>query len=243
MTTRIGIAGITGRMGQLLAEQAQGAATLAGGTSRANPNLESLARNADVMVDFTHASTIATHAATLSATGTPWVLGTTGATAADEAAIASAARHIAIIAAPNFSTGVNLVLLLAQRLAAALPAETYDAEILEMHHRQKRDAPSGTALALARSIAQGRGVELGAVLVPARQGDAPRRTGDIAIAALRGGQIPGSHTALFTAAEEQITITHHAFDRRIFAQGAIRAALWLVDQPPGLYSMADLLGL
>jgi 4-hydroxy-tetrahydrodipicolinate reductase len=243
MTTRIGIAGITGRMGQLLAAEVPKAAILAGGTSTTQPNLESLARNSDVIIDFTHASTIAAHAATLTATATPWVLGTTGASAADEAAIEAAARHIPILAAANFSTGVNLVLLLAERLAAALPAETHDAEILEMHHRQKRDAPSGTALALAAAIAKGRGVDLATILAPARQGDAPRRTGDIAIAALRGGQIPGSHTALFTSGDEQITLTHHAFDRRIFAQGALRAALWLVHQPPGLYGMADVLGL
>jgi 4-hydroxy-tetrahydrodipicolinate reductase len=243
MTTRIGIAGITGRMGQLLAAEVPKAAILAGGTSTTQPNLESLARNSDVIIDFTHASTIAAHAATLTATATPWVLGTTGASAADAAAIEAAAHHIPILAAANFSTGVNLVLLLAERLAAALPAETHDAEILEMHHRQKRDAPSGTALALAAAIAKGRGVDLATILAPARQGDAPRRTGDIAIAALRGGQIPGSHTALFTSGDEQITLTHHAFDRRIFAQGALRAALWLIGQPPGLYGMADVLGL
>jgi 4-hydroxy-tetrahydrodipicolinate reductase len=241
MTTRIGIAGITGRMGQLLAAEA--GADLAGGTSRAAPDLAALAARADVIIDFTHAGTIAPHAAILAAAGTPWVLGTTGGGEAETAAIAAAARHIPVFAAANFSVGVNLVLELARRLAAALPAETHDAEILEMHHRQKRDAPSGTALALAGAIAKGRGVALDSVLVPARQGDAPRRTGEIAIAALRGGQIPGSHTALFTSAEEQITLTHHAFDRRIFARGALRAALWLTTQPPGLYGMADLLGL
>jgi len=243
MTTRIGIAGISGRMGQLVAAEASAAAILAGGTSSTEPDLAALAARADVIVDFTHASTIEAHAATLAAAGTPWVLGTTGGDAAAEAAIEAAARRIPVFAAANFSLGVNLVLELARRLAATLPAETHDAEILEMHHRQKRDAPSGTALALAGAIAAGRGVALDSVLVPARQGDAPRRTGDIAIAALRGGQIPGSHTALFTAREEQITLTHHAFDRRIFARGALSAALWLTAQPPGRYGMADLLGL
>jgi 4-hydroxy-tetrahydrodipicolinate reductase len=243
MTIRMGIAGITGRMGQLLAAQVPHAGTLAGGTSRTQPNLESLARNADVVIDFTHADTIAAHAAILAETGTPWVLGTTGATASDTAAIEAAAWHIPVIAAPNFSTGVNLILILAERLAAALPADTHDAEIIEMHHAGKRDAPSGTALALAGAIAQGRGVDLADILVPARHGDAPRRPGELAIASLRGGQIPGSHTALFTSADEQITLTHHAFDRRIFAQGAIRAALWLHGKPPGLYGMVDVLGL
>jgi 4-hydroxy-tetrahydrodipicolinate reductase len=243
MTTRIGIAGITGRMGRLLAEQVPADAQLAGGTSRQQPDIAALAARSDVVIDFTHAGTISAHAAALAACGTPWVLGTTGANAADDAAIAAAATRIPIIAAANFSPGVNLVLLLAQRLAAALDAARFDAEIVEMHHRQKRDAPSGTALALAGAVARGRGVALDTILVPPRQGDAPRRTGDISIASLRGGQIPGTHSVLFTSGDEQITLTHQAFDRALFARGAIRAALWLTAQPPGLYGMADLLGL
>ncbi len=224
--TRIGIAGITGRMGQLLTVSvpAEGA-DLVGGIGREG-DLAALAQNCDVVIDFTFAAAIIPHASLLAQTRTPWVLGTTGQTEADHAAIAAAARVIPVFTAANFAPGVNLLLAVAERLAAQLPATSHDAELLEMHHRQKRDAPSGTAIALAEAIQRGRG------------SDAP-----IPTASLRGGQVVGSHTALFTAGFEQMTITHHAFDRRIFADGAVRAALWLASRPPGHYGMADLLGL
>ncbi|MDE1907407.1 MAG: 4-hydroxy-tetrahydrodipicolinate reductase, partial [Rhodospirillales bacterium] len=149
-----------------------------------------------------------------------------------------------IIAAPNFCTGVNLLLLLAEKLGHALPAAQYDAEIVEMHHRQKVDAPSGTALAIGRAVAAGRGVELADVIVSGRDGNAgPRKDGEIGFATLRCGQIVGSHTLMFTAGDEQISLTHHAFDRRVFASGAVRAALWLHAQPAGLYGMKDFLKL
>ena len=224
--TRIGIAGITGRMGQLLAASVPAdGAVLAGGIGR-DGDLAALVHNCDVVIDFTIAAAIIPHAALLAQTGTAWVLGTTGQTEADHAAIATAARVIPVFTAANFAPGVNLLLALAERLASQLPATSHDAELLEMHHRQKRDAPSGTALALEAAIQRGRG------------SDAP-----IPTASLRGGQVIGSHTALFTAGFEQITLTHHAFDRRIFADGAVRAALWLASRPPGHYGMADLLGL
>ena len=250
MTTRIGIAGASGRMGRLLAEEAAGLASLAGGNSRTGAmppgcrhfaDLAALAGASDVVVDFTHASTVAIHAQVLRRAGTPWVLGTTGYGAGDSAAVAAAAAEIPVLAAPNFCAGVNLLLLLAERLGAALPGAQYDAEILEMHHRQKLDAPSGTALALGRAVAGGRGVALEDVMVTSRGGQA-RGPGEIGFAALRGGQIPGSHSLLFTAGDEQITLTHHAFDRRVFATGALRAALWLQNRPPGLYAMRDVLG-
>jgi 4-hydroxy-tetrahydrodipicolinate reductase len=252
MMNRIGIAGISGRMGRLLAEEAQAAATLAGGTSRSGQSpgsaplfadITSLAGASDVVIDFTHASAVAPHAAALAAAKTPWVLGTTGFGPAESATIANAARVIPIIAAPNFCTGVNLLLAMSERLGAALPAARYDAEILEMHHRQKVDAPSGTALALGRAVAAGRNVTLEDVMVTARSGHTgPRGENEIGFATLRGGQIVGSHTVSFTAGDEQITLSHHALDRRVFAAGAVRAALWLRSQPPGLYTMRDFLG-
>jgi 4-hydroxy-tetrahydrodipicolinate reductase len=163
---------------------------------------------------------------------------------AAQAAIAEAATQIPIIAAPNFSPGVNLIFALAEKLAAALPPAAYDAEILEMHHRQKLDAPSGTAIGLGQAVAAGRGVLLSDVMVSGRTGHTgARQDGEIGFAALRGGQVVGSHTLSFTAANEQISITHHAFDRRIFAAGAVRAALWLHGRSPGLYSMRDVLGI
>jgi 4-hydroxy-tetrahydrodipicolinate reductase len=254
MALRIGIAGITGRMGRLLAEEVPAAgAVLAGGTSRscAMPppgvqvtDLAILAAAADVVIDFTHATAVRHHAATLTAAGTAWVLGTSGLSAADEAAVAAAARTIPVVYAANFSAGVNLVLALAERMAAALPAETYDAEILEMHHRQKVDAPSGTAIGLGRAVARGRGVALEAVMESGRDGHTgPRKPGAIGFAALRGGQVVGEHTLIFAAGTEHIALTHRAFDRRTFATGAVRAALWAAGRTPGLYSMMDVLGM
>lgn len=253
MSIRIGIAGISGRMGIYLAQEAALAATLTGGVSRSGvapagvasfPDITSLAHESDVVIDFTHASTVQAHAKALAATETPWVLGTTGYGPAEEATIREAAKVIPVIASPNFCTGVNLLLLLAEKLGHALPASQYDAEIVEMHHRQKVDAPSGTALAIGRAVAAGRGVELADVIVSGRDGHTgPRKDGEIGFATLRGGQITGSHTLLFTAGDEQISLTHHAFDRRVFASGAVRAALWLHAQPEGLYGMKDFLRL
>lgn len=244
MTLRIGIAGITGRVGQMLAGEIPAAgAVLAGGIGRGG-DIAALAAECALVIDFTNASTVAAHAAALAAAKTAWVLGTTGYDAAAKAAIAKAAETIPVIAAPNFSPGVNLVFALAEKLGAALPAAAYDAEILEMHHRQKLDAPSGTALGLGRAVAAGRAVRLEDVMATDRHGTPGlRKDGEIGFATLRGGQIPGTHSVIFTAGDEQITLTHAAFDRRIFAAGAVRAALWLHGRPPGLYSMKDVLGL
>lgn len=241
---RIGIAGITGRMGKLLAEAVPLAgACLAGGIGSGG-NLAELARDADVVIDFTIAATVSPHAEILAAAGTPWVLGTTGLSTEDERAVSEAARAIPVFQAANFAPGVNLVIALAERLGASLKADSHDAEILEMHHRQKIDAPSGTALAIGSAVAAGRKVDLADVMQSGRDGHTgPRETGTIGFAALRGGQIVGSHSAIFTSAVEQITLTHHALDRRIFADGAVRAALWLAGRPAGHYGMRDLLGL
>ncbi len=255
MTTRIGIAGIAGRMGRLLAEETRAAgATLSGGIdspSATLPNeagafqgIAALAAASDVVVEFTHASAAAAHAAAMAATGRAWLVGTTGLSAADEAALAEAAKSIPVMYAPNYSPGVVLAMVLAERMAAALPADTYDAEIVEMHHRQKVDAPSGTAVGMGRAVAAGRGVKLEDVTESGRDGHTgARKTGAIGFAALRGGQIVGEHSLLFTSATEQITLSHRAFDRRAFATGAIRAAIWVSTRPPGLYDMRDVLGM
>jgi 4-hydroxy-tetrahydrodipicolinate reductase len=197
-----------------------------------------------VVMEFTHASTVIPHARALAAAGTAWVLGTTGLGAADEAAVAEAAKSTVVVHAANFSPGVNLVLALAERMGAALPAEQYDAEILEMHHRQKVDAPSGTAVFMGRAVAKGRGVSLDGLTESGRDGHTgARRTGAIGFAALRGGQVVGEHTLLFASGTEHIALTHRAFDRRAFATGAVRAALWTEGRKPGLYSMMDVLGM
>ncbi len=254
MIARIGIAGVSGRMGKLLAEEALAAGSvLVGGTSRThNPASDiayfvdspTLAAACNVLIDFTHASTVVGHAAAVAAGGCAWVLGTSGLSASDEAAVAVAAQKVAVVYAPNFSPGVNLALALAERMAAALPADSYDAEIVEMHHRQKVDAPSGTAIGLGRAVARGRGVKLEDVMESGRDGHVgARKTGAIGFAALRGGQVVGEHTLIFAAGTEHIELTHRAYDRRAFATGAIRAALWARGQIPGLYSMMDVLGM
>lgn len=257
MTLRIGIAGITGRMGRLLAEEVQASgATVSGGIdlpgssatlpagSERFPDAGAMAAASDVVLDFTNAAAAQTHAAAFAAAGTPWVLGTSGLSAADEAEVEAAAQRIPVVYAANFAPGVNLVLALAERMAAALPAEQYDAEIVEMHHRQKVDAPSGTAVGMGRAVAKGRGVKLEDVMESGRHGHTgARKTGAIGFAALRGGQVVGEHTLIFATGAEHIALTHRAFDRRAFAAGAVRAALWVHGRAPGLYSMMDVLGM
>ncbi len=253
MIKGIGIAGIAGRMGQLLAEETLAAGLkLVGGVDRvAGTNgvtmfkdISALAEACDVVVDFTHASTAQSHAVTIAAGGAAWVLGTTGLSAEDEAAVAAAGKRVPVVYAPNYSAGVTLLMALAERMAAALPAESYDAEILEMHHRQKVDAPSGTAVGLGRAVARGRGVRLEDVTESGRDGHTgARKTGAIGFAALRGGQVVGEHSLLFASGTEHITLSHRAFDRRAFATGAIRAAGWVYGKPIGLYGMTDVLGL
>ena len=237
---RIGVTGLSGRMGRLVAEEV--AASGANRPEAATP--EALAQASDVIIDFTHAAAVLRHAAACMQADCAWVLGTTGLDAAGQAAVAQAATRICVVQAANFSPGVNLVMALAERLARALPAAEYDAEILEMHHRQKVDAPSGTALALGQAVAAGRGVALAAVAQSGRDGHTgPRPEGAIGFAALRGGQVVGEHSLLFASATEHIALQHRAFDRRVFARGALRAALWTNNRPAGLYSMMDVLGI
>ncbi|MGY6768389.1 4-hydroxy-tetrahydrodipicolinate reductase [Komagataeibacter sp. NFXK3] len=253
---RIGITGLNGRVGRLLAQEVPAAgAVLAGGTTRdgcpvegidcpVHGNIADLARECDVVIDFTHASTVVGHAQALATAGTAWVLGTTGLSVADQQAVDQAATRIAVVQAANFSPGVTLVTRLARQMGAVLPGSEYDAEILEMHHRQKVDAPSGTALAMGRAVAQGRGIRLEDHIESGRDGHTgPRADGAIGFAALRGGQIVGEHSVIFTSSHEQISLTHRSFDRRVYATGAVRAAYWLRGHEVGLYDMEDVLGL
>lgn len=264
MDLRIGIAGLAGRVGRLLAEEATAAGcAVAGGTLRPGvptppdlppgvpvlPDAGALFAASDVVIDFTHASLAAAHAGLAAATGTPLVLGTSGLDAPQAAAVAAAAGRVPIVHAANFAPGVTLVLAIAERLAAALPAADYDAEILEMHHRRKVDAPSGTALALGRAVAAGRGTTLEAAGVESgRHGQTGARgTGTVGFAALRGGAVVGEHALIFAGTDEQVVLTHRGFDRRVYAAGAVRAARWLAALPPGappaLHDMRAVLGL
>ena len=237
---RIGVTGLSGRMGRLVAEEVDASKA----TRSQAGTIEALAAGSDVVIDFTHADTVIRHAKACTESGCAWVLGTTGIGTPGQEAIGHAATRIAIVQAANFSPGVNLVLAIAARLAAALPADEYDAEILEMHHRQKVDAPSGTALALGYAVAKGRDVDLPSVMQSGRDGHTGARPqGAIGFSAMRGGQVVGEHTLLFAAGTEHIALTHRAFDRRVFAQGALRAAFWTQRRGAGLYAMADVLGM
>ena len=171
------------------------------------------------------------------------VIGTTGIGEAGEAKIRAAARHARIVKSGNMSLGVNLLASLVRQVAAKL-GEDYDIEVLEMHHKHKIDAPSGTALLLGQAAAQGRGIDLRQRSVRSRDGHTgARQAGDIGFATLRGGSVIGEHTVMFAGETERIEITHKASSRDMFANGAVRAALWASDKKPGLYSMTDVLGL
>jgi 4-hydroxy-tetrahydrodipicolinate reductase len=171
------------------------------------------------------------------------VIGTTGLSDADEGRINAAARHATIVKSGNMSLGVNLLAILVKQAAKALDPD-FDVEILEMHHRHKVDAPSGTALMLGGAAAAGRGVDLKIRSVRSRDGTVgARRRGDIGFAVLRGGSVTGNHEVVFAGEGETLTLAHAASDRSIFARGAVKAALWARDRKPGLYSMADVLGL
>ena len=197
----------------------------------------------DAIIDFTVPAATVRHAELAAASGKVLVIGTTGIDAAQARAIEAAARHAPIVWSANMSLGVNLLLGLVEQVAARLGPD-YDIEIQEMHHRMKIDAPSGTALALGHAAAAGRGVPLDEVWVKSRDGHTGARTGGtIGFATLRGGDVVGDHTVMFAGLGERLELTHKAADRRIYARGAVRAALWAKGRAPGLYGMKDVLGL
>src|ERR1700704_3126003 len=202
-----------------------------------------LLSQADGLLDFTiPAATLALAELTAKA-GLVHVIGTTGLSAEDDKLIGEAAKRAVIVKSGNFSMGVNLLEALVKRVAKTLD-DDFDVEVLEMHHNKKVDAPSGTALMLGRAAAAGRGIDLDQHSQRGRDGHTGARCqGDIGFASLRGGSVVGDHTVIFAGQAERIELTHKAEDRMIFARGAVRAALWARGQKPGLYSMADVLGL
>lgn len=198
---------------------------------------------ADAVIEFSSPEATAAHAAIAAETATAHIVGTTGLNDGQAAAVRAAAARAPVVWAPNMSVGVNLLLALVERAARVLGPE-YDIEIMEMHHRHKVDAPSGTALGLGRAAAAGRGVEHDAVAARGRDGHTgPRRAGDIGYAVLRGGGVPGDHTVVFAADGERVELGHRAASRDIFADGALRAAQWTRGKPAGLYDMRAVLGL
>jgi 4-hydroxy-tetrahydrodipicolinate reductase len=252
----IGILGAAGRMGRAVAQAAtQVDALVAGGADRPGdwPDLApgvaiggdvmALARACDVLVDFSVPAALARHLDAAAAAGTPIVVGTTGLGPDQHRLIDDAATRIAVLQAANTSLGVNLLAHLVRETAARL-GDDWDVEIVEMHHRHKVDAPSGTALLLGQAAAAGRKVELGATAVRSRDGiTGARPEGAIGFATLRGGSVAGDHQVIFAAEGERIELGHRAESREIFARGAVKAALWLAGRPAGRYAMGDVLGL
>lgn len=241
------INGANGRMGQTLIR-------LIGETAGLQLSAELDTHNADTMVAGLKASQVVIDFSAPDATmqlcdaavaaGTAMVIGTTGLSAAQEAAIHAAAKKIPVVYSGNYSLGVNVLTTLVERAAAALPLELFDLEIFESHHKHKVDAPSGTALMLGRAGAEGRGQKLDDVMVPARHGHTgARKEGEIGFSVARGGDVAGEHTVYFYGLQERLELTHRATDRAIFARGALHAARWVANKPAGLYTMRDVLGL
>ncbi|MCX5513817.1 4-hydroxy-tetrahydrodipicolinate reductase [Kaistia algarum] len=243
-TNGVRVAGAIEREGS--AVLGQDAGTLAGlpplGIAVSDDPLTVFSR-AEGVVDFTIPSATVGFAEIAAQARIVHVIGTTGLSADDEAAIDAAARHATIVKSGNMSLGVNLLASLVRQAARALDAD-FDIEIVEMHHRHKVDAPSGTALLLGQAAAEGRQILLADHSVRVRDGHTgPREPASIGFATLRGGSVAGDHSVLFAGEGETITLSHHASDRAIFARGAVKAALWASGRKPGRYSMADVLGL
>ena len=264
---KLAIAGAAGRMGRVLSRivQSTPGAELAGGLeSTGSPHLGAdlgelaglgtigvkvtddplaLFLHVDGVIDFTVPAATLSLVELSAQARIVHVIGTTGIDAAGDARIQAAARHARIVKSGNMSLGVTLLASMVKRVAAAL-GEEFDIEIVEMHHRHKIDAPSGTALLLGKAAADGRGVTLEQRSVRSRDGHTgPRPPGDIGFATLRGGSVVGDHSVIFAGSSERIELGHKAESRDIFATGAVRAALWAMDKKPGLYSMNDVLGL
>ncbi len=250
-TVALAVSGALGRMGRAVVEaagEAPGARLVARFDREDAKGLEGRAAAlaaADVVIDVSTPAAAAALAAAAAGAGRPaLVIGTTGLSPEQEAAVARAAERVAVLRSGNFSLGINLLLGLVERAARALGPEAWDIEIFEAHHRRKVDAPSGAALMLGEAAARGRGVALDAVADRGRDGiTGPRREGSIGFSVLRGGGVVGEHAVTFAAEDELITLSHSARDRRLFARGAVTAALWLAGRPPGLYGMRDVLGL
>ncbi len=241
---RVAVAGSSGRMGRMLIE-AVGAApdcTLAG-TFDIGADLRASLAQAQVLIDFTRPEGTLAHLAVCRELGVKAVIGTTGFSDAQKAAITAHASDIAIVLAPNMSVGVNVTFKLLDMAARAL-ADGYDVEVVEAHHRHKIDAPSGTALKMGEVVAGALGRKLQDCAVYAREGTTgERRPGSIGFASLRGGDIVGDHTVMFCGAGERIEITHKSSSRSNYAQGSLRAARFLADKPNGLFGMEHVLGL
>jgi 4-hydroxy-tetrahydrodipicolinate reductase len=245
--TSIGIIGSEGRMGAALATAIEAAgATLAGGIDKGG-DVATLAAKSDLLVDFSAPAALEANLAAALGAGIPIVIGTTGLEAAHHAAIDEAARTIPVLQTGNTSLGVTMLAHLVREAAARLGDE-WDIEIVEMHHRMKVDAPSGTALLLGEAAAEGRGIDLAENSERGRGHEfgghtGARKRGAIGFASLRGGTVAGDHSVILAGDEERITLSHSAENRMIFARGAVKAAEWLIGREAGRYAMGQVLGL
>jgi 4-hydroxy-tetrahydrodipicolinate reductase len=260
---RVCIAGASGRMGRALIEAAHASAVHTVAAALDLPGSYSIGRDAggprgaieitddirdalsasDVLIDFTRPEGTLAHLEQCMALGVRAVIGTTGFDPAGLAAIRKASKKIAIVLAPNFSVGVNVALKLVEQAARSLGAD-YDIEVFEAHHKLKVDAPSGTAIGMGQAAAAGRGLDLDEVATWTRHGvTGERKAGTIGFSSVRGGDIIGDHTVYFAGPGERIEITHRSNSRANYAQGALRAALWLANKPHGLFDMQDVLAL
>ena len=240
---RIGIIGSAGRMGQALAEVLRASEHEAAGGVDAGGNVANLAEQSDAMVDFSSPVALEGNIHAAIGAGIPLVIGTTGLEEAHHTAIDNAARVVPILQTGNTSLGVTLLAHLVKEAASRLGPD-WDIEIVEMHHRMKVDAPSGTALLLGEAAAEGRGVDIYDNMESGRHGHTgARRPGAIGFAALRGGTVAGEHSVILAGEQERLTLSHSAENRLIFARGALKAAEWLIGRPAGRYTMQDVLGL
>ena len=239
---RIGIIGSAGRMGQAIAEVLSGNEHSSAGVD-AGGNVAGLAEASDVLVDFSSPAALEGNLHAAVGAGIPLVIGTTGLEEAHHTAIDNAARVVPILQTGNTSLGVTLLAHLVKEAAARLGPD-WDIEIVEMHHRMKVDAPSGTALLLGEAAAEGRGIDILDHIESGRHGHTGARAeGAIGFAALRGGTVAGEHSVILAGEQERITLSHSAENRHIFARGAVKAAVWLIGKPAGRYTMQDVLGL
>jgi 4-hydroxy-tetrahydrodipicolinate reductase len=228
---------------ELLGKDAGALAGLPANGVKLSADLWTMTAEADGILDFTVPGATIANVAIAAQRGIVHVIGTTGLSVSDDAVIHSVTSRAIVVKSGNMSLGVNLLAALVKRVAQSLD-NGFDIEILEMHHKAKVDAPSGTALMLGEAAAQGRGIELASHSARGRDGvTGARRPGDVGFASLRGGTAAGDHSVIFAGPYERITLSHHAEDRMIFAHGALKAALWAHGKKPGLYTMADVLGL
>jgi len=240
---KIAIVGAAGRMGRKLCELAEGTdLEVVSKVDVAEGFERTWCAGVEGVIDFSYHAAVPAGVEKAAKEGIPYVIGTTGLTADEQKSVDAAARTIPVVQSGNYSLGVNLLLELVRKAATVLGPE-YDVEITEMHHRHKKDAPSGTALMLAKSVAGGRGIDLDAKAVYGRRGDIGERpVGEVAIHALRGGSVVGDHTVMFAGELERVELTHKAQDRAAFAAGALKALSWAKSQKPGMYTMRDVLG-